>query len=581
MDTSGSIKTSVYKWTASNGSKHEIYYQLEWSRESYSIADNTSTLSLRLRAVKNTSSYGVNEKKITITLDDEEVWYRGGTVSRSSSATVWSGTKTISHDSKGDRTFTLFFKLCVGGSDNPNKSATGTFTLDNIPRQANITSSPDFNDTSSPAVGYSNPAGTAVTTLQIGIGKTANTADVVGFRDIDKTGTSYTFSLSTAEIDALRNAVPGDATTRNVFFCVKTVLGGSTFYSNAEKTFTITESDTTRPTISEHNAAGVNLFKEQYLQNKSQTTVTTTAYGKYGATISSVITSLSGKTYSGASITSDLLSTPGDGIAITTTVTDSRGFKSSATKTIDVRAYSKPILKPYGGNSNVILYRADAAGSAKDDSYLLRLMVSVGYTAVTGNSPTLKYRYRQSNASGYGAYANLQLSGSNYNASLPVDFPAINSYVVEIAAFDTVGESSSLTFDVPTARRDFQLKRGGNGASFGKAAELADVLDSAWSIFARNGFYATMIPTGTDFNSITHVGEYVVGSDSNAMGMQNSPADKAGRLFVFSITGNYVDINGAWRYIVQAYVTHRAAVFVRPISTNGDGIVSYGTWRSI
>lgn len=108
---------------------------------------------------------------------------------------------------------------------------------------ASILSAPDFDDEENPTITYSNPAGTAVTSLQACISLTGSKDDVP-YRDISKTGSSYTFELTDSERETLRNAVVID-NILNVIFYVKTVINGVTYYSTLPKQMTLINANPT------------------------------------------------------------------------------------------------------------------------------------------------------------------------------------------------------------------------------------------------------------------------------------------------------------------------------------------------
>lgn len=94
---------------------------------------------------------------------------------------------------------------------------------------ASITSAPDFEDEENPTIEYSNPAGTNVSSLQACISLTGSKDDIP-YRDISKTGSSYTFELTNSERETLRKAVTVDNYI-NLYFYIKTVISGQTYYS--------------------------------------------------------------------------------------------------------------------------------------------------------------------------------------------------------------------------------------------------------------------------------------------------------------------------------------------------------------
>ena len=119
--------------------------------------------------------------------------------------------------------------------------------LTDIPRQANITAAPDFNDEENPTIQYSNPAGNVVTSLQAAI--VADYQDANGdvffaqYRDVPINGTSYTFELTEEERSRLRYATINLSTPLKVRFYLKTVLNGEIYYSIQEKEMTVINAD--------------------------------------------------------------------------------------------------------------------------------------------------------------------------------------------------------------------------------------------------------------------------------------------------------------------------------------------------
>lgn len=102
---------------------------------------------------------------------------------------------------------------------------------------AKISSAPDFNDEENPTITYSNPAGSAVSSLDVCISLTGS-ADDVAYRATSKTGTSYTFNLTDAERKVLRKA-SANSTSITVKFFIRTGCNGTTYYHNVSKTMTI------------------------------------------------------------------------------------------------------------------------------------------------------------------------------------------------------------------------------------------------------------------------------------------------------------------------------------------------------
>lgn len=154
-----------------------------------------------------------------------------------------------------DGTFTLtgsagFTSTVWGMGTSGNYSA----TLPTIPRAATLTAAPNFNDEENPTITYSNPAGSVVESLQACIASTDGLVIYANYRDISKTGTSYTFELTDQERNNLRLASI-NSPSMTVKFYVKTVIGGNTYYSTLDRTLTIVNAN---PTFTSFNYEDVN-----------------------------------------------------------------------------------------------------------------------------------------------------------------------------------------------------------------------------------------------------------------------------------------------------------------------------------
>ena len=165
-----------------------------------------------------------------------------------------SGTITATH--KSDGTLSGYSKaVFTKNKSNSYIPPTSNVSTDNtaltsIPRQATANSVGDFTDEQDPILRYTNGAGNSVTTLQAGISLTTSpTNPEIAYRDISKTGNTYTFNLSENERNLIRNSIP-NAKERNLFFYVKTILNGVTYYSYAVGKVSIVNANPSIDTIS-------------------------------------------------------------------------------------------------------------------------------------------------------------------------------------------------------------------------------------------------------------------------------------------------------------------------------------------
>lgn len=306
----------------------------------------------------------------------------------SGSHTITSGrTMTVNHDSAGNATATIYWKAGYNASWGGFQKPSGSFniTLPQIPRQANLTSAPDFTDEGNPTVNYSNPAGTAVDELMCGIYNDAGSVAYAEYRNVSKTGTSYTFNLTNAERDALRQACTGKSMT--VRFYLKTKIGGTYYYSSIAKTMTITNGNPTlNPTVVDTNSTtialtGSNAKLVKYFSN-AQWAHNAAAVKK--ASISQYIMSNGGTSYNTASGT--INGVQNNSFAFT--VKDSRGNITSQSLTPTMVNYVK-----LTADLSVKITVAGVATLTCTGNYFN------GSFGSKSNTLTFKYRYKELNGS--------------------------------------------------------------------------------------------------------------------------------------------------------------------------------------
>lgn len=426
MATSGSFVTSGY-----SDPGYVDHYVFSWNLISQSIEGNYSDISWSLKgAGGQTGGYYtiVYEKYVTV---------NGSTQSNSSEQTTYngttpfSGTTRIYHNSDGKKSFSASAGGAFYYSGSYNSTGSGSWDLPDIPRKANITGATDFTDESNPTVKYSNLAGNNATSLQACISFDGSKDDIT-YRDIPKTGTSYTFNLTEAERNVLRNGTK-NSKTRTVTFYVKTVIGGNTYYSTLQKTLSIVNANptftATNITYSDTNTTVTNITKNNQLivQNKSTLVVNyTKALGTKGATISKYKFVLNGvtkeSTSEGGSVSFGAIDSA-NSINLTVTVTDSRGNSTTVTKRITMLEYYNP-------DAIVTLNRLN---NYENETYLT---VDGSVASVNSkNTMAIKYRYKVSGGS-YGSFTNIS---DNVKQTLSLD--KNNSYIFNIVVTDAFGST--------------------------------------------------------------------------------------------------------------------------------------------
>ena len=485
MATSGTVKTNT---------KYGSYFWVKWEISgSQDIAGNKTTISWSC-GLHPEEQYYTNAIRMGAVVINGQTVYSGGTYSNITDYkdhTFASGTLDISHNNDGSKTFTVSaFSGWLYGNGDYTASAE-SFALPAIPRAATITSAPNFTDVDNPAIAYANPAGSAVSALDVCISLTGSPSDIAAYRSVSTSGGSYTFQLTDAERAVMRN---NTTLTRKVAFLLRTKIGSTYYYDTVERTFTVTNNEATRPSeaIAVAPVSALSApFNALYIQGRTQAKITHTASGKFGATIKQYSASVEGKAYSGETATSDALQTPGV-LTITGTATDSRGFSTTAAKTVTVLAYNTPSVVRNGSTGRFVCARSTSDGTISEDGTALYVECSKSFSPLANNNKcTLRLRYA-AEGGGWSSWITLlaESSGNDYAGVVPgVTLSVSVVYTIEIQAVDKLGESGSVETRIPTSEMTFHLGENGKAVGIGRyASESGEKrLDVAWDAHFEKG----------------------------------------------------------------------------------------------
>lgn len=337
MASSGSFNTTGYQGR---------YLTFSWSVASQSIANNTTTISWTLKGAGNAQSNWYRAGNFKVVINGSTVYSSSTRIQLYNGTLVASGNFTMAHDTAGNKTFTAsaeagIYTVAV------NCSGSGSFTLPQIARAATITAAPNFTDIQNPTINYQNSAGNSVSSLQACISLTGST-DNITYRDIPKTGTSYTFELTEAERNVLRAAAP-NSNTLSVIFYIKTVISGQTFYETATRTMTIVNAAPTmsNPTYQDSNSTTTAITgnNQKIIQKQSSLTIAIPAATaqKY-ATITKYQVTINGVTReqtTAGNMSWGVLDVS-QNIAATVKAIDSRGNSVTKSIQITVEAWQQP-----------------------------------------------------------------------------------------------------------------------------------------------------------------------------------------------------------------------------------------------
>lgn len=430
MALSGSFKTSDY-----NGR----YLLFAWTA-TQNTAQNTSTITWTLHGAGEGEWSMYTSGNFKVVIDGETVYSSATRITLKDGTLVASGSKTIQHNDDGSRTFTAYAEAGIYYYD-VNCSGNASWALDMIPRGATITSAPNFNDEQNPTIHYSNLAGEAVTSLQACISVDGN---ILIYKDIDKTGTSYTFNFTDAERATLRKTVVG-GNTRTIRFLIITVIGENTFSSPLARTYTIVNgAPTLNPTVKDGGSTSTVLTgnSNRMIQYFNSMEYTIGAAARKEATIVSQSVTCAGiKNTAASGYFANV-----DSNVFVFTATDSRG--NTVTKTITVPMVS---YIPLTCNVDAKIALNDADGTKADIDFIISGNYFNGSFGSESNSLTLAYSII-SGSDGGASYQTITIpedayASGEYSVSVTIsDLDYRGSYTIKAYATDAVsGEVTSLS----------------------------------------------------------------------------------------------------------------------------------------
>ena len=276
--------------------------------------------------------------------------------------------------------------------------------------------------------------------------------------------------------------------------------------------------------------------------------------------------------------------------ATSTTVAYAAGASYTANAAVTLYAiwelaYVKPIIH------SLTASRCDSTGAEADDGKC----GLVGFSWETTYAVTAM-TIAWEGASGSGSKT-VAASGTSGNVSEIIGNNALStdaSYTITVTVKDSGGNSSATT-TLNGAIFPIDVLAGGKGVSFGKPAELGapeslggnGVADFAFDAKFNEPVYGKAlgmdrlpaIPSGADLNNYMETGCYAVQSNAIAATVKNIPADRAGRLEVWSSTGEGVRLE-QWSYLRQRYIPYNSAnaVWEREITRNSSNVWTYYDW---
>lgn len=422
------------------------------TENSTSISNNTSSVTVDCYVSWTYGSWNnYGQCDAAITIDGTSYSFSGlkFNSSHTTSGSQWLMSKTanVYHNADGYKTVycSAWFNTNVSSG---TIYASGSKVLTYIPRAATLTAAPNFTDEDSPTISYSNPAGSVVTSLQACIASTDGATIYVPYRDLSKSGSSYTFNFTSTEQSTLQNACVNSKSMEMRFY-VKTVIAGNTYYSSLTKTLTIANAaPTLSPTATDTNSKSVALTGSAsgtLVKGYNTVSYAFNAAALKGATLKSYKVTCGDKTGTAAQGT---LSNVESG-SVVFTVTDSRGNTTTKTLTKTLISYV-PVTANVSGKISL----SESDNTKATVSFTVSGNYFKGSFGATSNTLTLTYSLLNSSnneaAQGTLTIPTSAYSGTTYNLSysIPTAVDYKDSYTVKVTAADklytVVGTSKTL-----------------------------------------------------------------------------------------------------------------------------------------
>ncbi len=473
MALSGSCDSSGYQGR---------YIKFSWTA-TQSVANNTSTISWTLKGAGEASSSWYKAGGFKVVIDGDTVYSKSTDyrIQLYNGTSVASGTKTISHNSDGSRTFKVSIEAGIY-TYAVNCTGSKTFTLTTIPRASSISVGTLTMGTAG-TITISRASSSFTHTISYLWGDTSDSGISSGkgykgtiVSKTDKTSVSWTPSKN------LANVIPSATSGKGTLVC--DTYSGSTKVGSKSITFTANVPTDIIPTISaasitiDNSANSVVAGWGIYVAGYSKAKITATASGAYKSTISSF--TISGgysttQTGSSLSYTGGVFSSSGDK-TFNVVAKDSRG-RTSASKsagTITVYAYSNPSMSAFS-----------VSRSTTNPKQMI-VKANWSFASVNGkNSATATLQYKKATATSWTTYGTI---AKNTSVTLDKEFEEASSYNFRVTVKDALSNSAKAETFVSTVEVLLDFRAGGKGLGVGKIAET-DSMEVAMDIKLMKGVY--------------------------------------------------------------------------------------------
>lgn len=463
-----------------NGHYH-LYMTITQNKRDAST--NQSNVTVKMYAQSDSSSYGAynldaSGNTVKMTVNGKQVVNKTMAMDFRNKATVqlasWTG--AISHGSDGSKKLDCSGSFTISGSSYlSGGNISCSIELESIPRATKPTlSSPSVALGSAVTINISPAVSSWTHNIYYRIGTGSWTRFATGV----KANYSWTVPLSIA------SSYP-TATKGTITIGLNTYNGSMQIGGTQTVNLNITIPASVAPSVSavtvSEAASGLSNFG--YVQTKSKLKIVASASGAYSSSIRSYVYNIGSQSYSGLENTYTMGEVVRDSgtVAVTVTVTDSRGRTASKTVSITVLAYSPPQITHFECSRC-----GDVNGSANANGQYLK--VTFGYSVSPLNNKNkasylLKYSVYDDGKWG-GLTSGTQYTYSGTYISATAILNTASTYQIGLVVTDSFG-TASFYKEIGTAVRllSYIVKR--FAIAIGKIPEIDNIFDVALETIFR------------------------------------------------------------------------------------------------
>ena len=531
--------------------------KFNWTQVGQSTVNNYTTVNWSLQLVSGSAGKIISSATKSWRVTVNGIAYSGTNsvaVENNTTKALASGQTVITHNNDGTMSFSYSFSqefgITFAGASIGTISGNGTGTLNTIPRATQPTLNVTSIDMGGTVTIYTSRASSDFThDIAYSFAGSAYTSIATGV----STWVAWAVPLNLA--NSIPNATSGTVTIRCITKNGSTEIGTKTVLLTAKVPTSIVPAINT---VSHTEAAtGVVSQVGGYVQSKTKISASISALAPYGSTIKSYSSVFAGKTYTGASWTSDTVNQSGT-LDIVTTVTDSRGRSATKTTSITVLSYNAPQITAFNAA------RYTSAGAADPNGTYLWLTLAYNVTSLNSkNTATGKIEYKRSVDSTWTTlYNRTELSLNTILKPTGTTFSTDYQYDFRITLTDAFNAKATYETILPSGAVILDIKADGKGIAFFKTSTKNGV-----EISGELPGSAISLTTNANLNSLTTPGFYVIPTTTISSTITNKPyTDTATASIRVEQTGT-----GMFKQIFQKSTKTDGVIYERGYDSSGWG----------